>query len=320
MSMARRKTRLHRHALHFLFPHKGNGYHPHIFRTAGVTALLVLAIVLEGAYLGATKFVFPNTGFLASVLPGALVALTNDDRTAQGIGSVTEDPLLDSAAALAANDMAAKGYFAHVSPDGKSPWYWLDEVGYTYAYAGENLAVNFTDSKDVETAWMNSPTHRANIVKPEYTKIGIGVANGQYEGKDVTFVVQFFASPGAAAKAPVVAPAPTPSKTASGSIAAAPASEPANVLGAAVAPASVAAEAATSPTYTLIYVLGAIAGLLLILLIISFAVHASRGVVELLGGGIAVLVIFAILLAYNAMGLGGAVVNAPEYAPTGNTP
>jgi len=132
---------------------------------------------------------------LASVLPGALVALTNQDRAVQGLSGVTENAVLNKAAQAAAEDMAVNGYFAHISPDGKDPWYWLNQAGYAYSYAGENLAVNFTDSQKVETAWMSSPTHRANIEKPQYTKIGIGIANGTYKGKESTFVVEFFAAP-----------------------------------------------------------------------------------------------------------------------------
>ena len=198
------------HRLHdYLFPHRGNNYHPHLFSAASITALVAVVIVFEAGYLVQTKLVFLRTNFLASVLPGALVALTNQDRLAGGITGVTEDPLLDKAAQAAAQDMAAKGYFAHVSPDGKSPWYWLDQVGYRYSYAGENLAVNFTDSSAVEAAWMNSPTHRANIEKPQYTRVGFGTANGMYEGQMTTFVAEFFAAlpVAAAAQAAPVAPA-----------------------------------------------------------------------------------------------------------------
>ena len=61
---------------------------------------------------------------------------------------------------MKAQDMATLGYFAHVSPDGKTPWYWIEKVGYDYQYAGENLAINFSDSKDVTNAWMASPLHK----------------------------------------------------------------------------------------------------------------------------------------------------------------
>ncbi|MEI6553150.1 MAG: CAP domain-containing protein, partial [bacterium] len=75
------------------------------------------------------------------------------------------------------------------------PWYWIDQTGYQYSSAGENLAVNFDYSKDVVQAWMNSPTHRANIVKAKYQEIGIGIAEGFYQGRPSVFVVQMFGTP-----------------------------------------------------------------------------------------------------------------------------
>lgn len=196
---------LHHHFLDYFLPHPRNNHRPNLFSAMSVAMLVFAVIVFEGAYLVQTKFVFIKTDFLASVLPGALVALTNQDRAIQGLAGVTEDALLDKAAQAAAEDMAAKGYFAHTSPDGKTPWYWLEQVDYQYSYAGQNLAVNFTDSENVETAWMESPTHRANIVKREYTQVGFGTANGVYEGRETTFVVEFFASP-AAVKVAVSSP------------------------------------------------------------------------------------------------------------------
>ena len=188
-----RKPILH-HLHDYFLPHERNNHRPHLFSTTSVAVLALAVIILEAGFLVQTKFVYFKTDFLASVLPGALVALTNQDRLIAGLSGVTEDPLLNAAAQAAAEDMAVKGYFAHNSPDGKTPWYWLNQVGYTYSYAGQNLAVNFTDSQNVETAWLESPTHRANIMKPEYTRVGFGTANGIYEGQETTFVVEYFAA------------------------------------------------------------------------------------------------------------------------------
>jgi hypothetical protein len=97
---------------------------------------------------------------------------------------------LVEAARMKAEDMATKGYFAHTSPDGVTPWYWLDTAGYAYSYAGENLAINFVNSEDVVDAWMNSTGHRANILNKYFSEIGVGVAKGTYEGEEAIFVVQ----------------------------------------------------------------------------------------------------------------------------------
>jgi hypothetical protein len=191
--------RLRSHLRDHLLPHEGNGYKPLLFTAAGVGSVILVLLLVQAAYFVQTKIVFKDTDFLASVLPGVLATLTNKDRAENGIPALIEDTHLSQAAQMKADDMAAKGYFAHVDPEGRQPWYWFDKAGYDYTYAGENLAVNFTDSEDVEEAWMNSPTHHANIVKEQYTRIGIGVAQGTYQGKDTTFVVQFFATPRAVA-------------------------------------------------------------------------------------------------------------------------
>jgi len=133
--------------------------------------------------------------FLASIDPAVLVDFANEDREAVGIITLQWDPLLERAAYLKAKHMAENGYFAHTSPDGITPWDWLEKVDYDFSYAGENLAVNFTDSTKLYAAWINSPSHKANIMSYNFTRIGIAQATGLYKGREATFVVQFFAKP-----------------------------------------------------------------------------------------------------------------------------
>lgn len=126
------------------------------------------------------------------VSPEAIVDLTNQNREEFGIGGLEKNDLLTLAAQLKAFDMAEKGYFSHTSPEGITPWYWFNLVGYDYSHAGENLAVNFTDSYDIDKAWMESPTHKKNIINAKFDEIGVGTAVGEYKGKEVIFVVQLF--------------------------------------------------------------------------------------------------------------------------------
>ena len=146
---------------------------------------------------------------VGTILPAVVVDLTNEERADEAAVPLVRNSLLDEAARLKAEHMAKNSYFAHHSPDGVSPWYWFERVGYTYAHAGENLAIHFTDSSAVVEAWMQSPTHRANIVNNNYTEIGVGTAKGTYDGFSTVFVVQLFGTPAA----PVVAPAPAPAVT-----------------------------------------------------------------------------------------------------------
>ncbi|MES2006574.1 MAG: CAP domain-containing protein [Patescibacteria group bacterium] len=197
---------------HF-FPSTDNSYRPHLLRKPWLLFFLTVVLTAEGLYVAGEMAGQSARTFLSAVLPGEVIALTNNERAKVGDAGVTENSILALAAQNKANDMATKSYFSHVGPDGKEPWAWIREAGYSYRYAGENLAVRFDQSSDVVNAWMASPTHRANIVKSIYTEIGIGVAQGTYEGQPATFIVQYFGTPMAqAAETPVtstkVEPAP----------------------------------------------------------------------------------------------------------------
>jgi uncharacterized protein YkwD len=132
---------------------------------------------------------------LSAIYASVLVNLTNQNRVAANVSELKVSPILEKAAQMKADDMAAKGYFAHNTPEGLTPWYWFEQAGYKYIYAGENLAVNFEDSEDVETAWMNSRGHFLNIMNPNFTEIGIATSTGIYKGRQAIFVVQMFGAP-----------------------------------------------------------------------------------------------------------------------------
>ncbi|MEK9181897.1 MAG: CAP domain-containing protein [Patescibacteria group bacterium] len=179
----------------YFIPHEKNEFQPHFLRHKSMSLFLLFIIVIELGFLIEVFIVFDKTNFLASVLPGVLTNITNEKRAENNAPPLAQNELLAKAAELKAQDMATYGYFAHTSPEGKTPWYWFDQVGYHYIRAGENLAINFFESEAVAEAWMNSPTHRANIIKADYTEIGIGVVNGKYQGKNTVFVAQLFGTP-----------------------------------------------------------------------------------------------------------------------------
>lgn len=276
----------------FFLPHSENAYHPHFFKKNTVTALAAVIVFLNIVYLVHTTVIAGNTGFLAAVLPGVLTSLTNNDRVAVGLSTLTESELLKKAAALKAEDMAKRGYFAHVAPDGTTPWHWIETVRYSYTYAGENLAVKFTDSKDVEEAWMKSPTHKANIVKPQFKEIGIATAQGMYKGEEVTFIVQYFATP---SKKGITGVSKGKTVTASSSKTATSAPQ---VLGAEIEPAASQKEtpikdavliAASSPNHIMLYVLGGIFGAVALLLFLAIVIKIRVQYLEVIGAGIFLL-------------------------------
>lgn len=178
----------------YFVPHQDNDWKPHLFREASTAVLFFLIIVLFGTAVGG-RYVLTHTDLTALILPRVLVDYANEDRATKKYNQLAINPVLEKAAQLKANDMADKGYFAHKSPDGKTPWYWFEQAGYDFSYAGENLAVNFNDSVDVNTAWMNSPGHRDNIMNNNFTEIGIATAQGFYQGRPTIFVVQLFGRP-----------------------------------------------------------------------------------------------------------------------------
>jgi uncharacterized protein YkwD len=175
------------------------------FQRMALGGMLVLTILtFVGANLQARLWQ-SSQWLVSTVLPAVVVQLTNAERANLGESSLRRNSTLDKAAQMKAQHMANNEYFSHYAPDGTSPWYWFDKSGYTYAHAGENLAIHFTDSDEVVEAWMNSPTHRANIVGSQYTEIGVGTAKGKFDGYDTVYVVQLFGTP---AVAPVVKTVP----------------------------------------------------------------------------------------------------------------
>ena len=176
-------------------PHEDNDHKPHFLRPKSAARILGFIVCIEVILLSQV-YVFPQfKDFLAAVLPGVLVDLTNNSRADADTGDLTVNPLLVISAQQKAEHMARNGYFAHDSPTGESPWFWFDKSGYKFLYAGENLAVHFTDSEDVHRAWMASQTHRANILNPNFTEIGIGIAQGVFLGGNALFIVEHFGRP-----------------------------------------------------------------------------------------------------------------------------
>ncbi|GAA0279584.1 hypothetical protein GCM10009539_79390 [Cryptosporangium japonicum] len=104
-----------------------------------------------------------------------VVALVNTARAQAGCDPVHADPKLTSASLLHSQDMIARGYFSHNTPDGASPWDRAKEAGYEVP-TGENIAQGQKTADAVMDAWMNSEGHRANILNCSSKAIGVGVA------------------------------------------------------------------------------------------------------------------------------------------------
>lgn len=315
--------RWHEPLVCYLVPHESNNFRPKILEAGVIGAILLLVVIIQGAYLIESRIVTKTPDFLAAVLPAVLVTLTNADRATNGLHALAVDPLLVAAAQKKADDMAAKGYFAHVTPEGYQPWHFLELVGYRYEAAGENLAVNFDESEDVSKAWMDSPTHRENILRGQYTHVGIAVARGTYKGREATFVAQFFgrptpalaAAPAVTPSAPAPAPAPTPVPAETPPVEVAEVESPTAPIAVAspdvvvlgeeapeaplIAPAGVIEQLAASPSKVVVPLLVTLAGLIALMFVLAVFAHIKVPHLQALGGTLALLFIVVGLLAYN---------------------
>jgi hypothetical protein len=186
---------VHRHAKDHFIPHEGNNHIPHVLSHRVLLGYSV-AMVLLKILVVATPILLPSASLYSSAItPKNIVDLTNAVRRSLHIPELAQNILLDQAATAKGKDMLAKGYFAHTSPQGVTPWFWIKNTGYKYRSAGENLAVHYTSAEGVEDAWLASPSHRANIVSTKYSEIGVGVVQGTFENFPSILVVQMFGKP-----------------------------------------------------------------------------------------------------------------------------
>jgi hypothetical protein len=227
---------------HFI-PHHRNNYHPHILghRVLGLFSLLLMAVKVATIAIIALGPVVP--AFSSAITTTNIINLTNDARVTSGLAALGSNSLLAKAAQAKADDMLARQYFSHNTPDGKTPWTFIQAAGYSYLMAGENLAVDFTEAENVQSAWMNSPGHKANILNKSFEEIGIGIASGMFEGHQSTIVVQMFGTPIAQkvttqSQPTEVAPASTPTPAPTATTAPKASNPPAPVKVAAVQPTS----------------------------------------------------------------------------------
>lgn len=192
----RLKRTARRHLKLAFVPHAANQFRPHAVRRYGLMTLLLLIIGTQAAYnVTATGTVLGTKTTIASQ---ELLKDTNARREYHGLQALRLNSELSKAAALKAQDMLTQQYWAHVAPDGKTPWYWLEEARYDYVTAGENLARGFTTSGAALSAWMSSSDHRKNILDEGYTDVGFAVADGMLEGKPTTLIVALYGQPAVA--------------------------------------------------------------------------------------------------------------------------
>lgn len=230
--------------------HKPRGVSDHAFKKVYwpyIPVILIIAALLSfGTQTGAFASMLRHPGgrvlsYATSMSIGGLLADTNTARAQNGFGGLNLNGSLNAAAQAKANDMAARNYWSHNTPEGNPPWVFVSAQGYSYQKLGENLAAGFSNEQSTIDGWMASPPHRENLLDPAFSDVGFGYANNpnytSAGGGPMTIVVAFYGKPKVLAAQTSAPPAATSNSTPS-----TPASTPSS------APAAASQQPAPQPT------------------------------------------------------------------------
>jgi len=180
------------HIFHFFVPHKKNNHRAKILHNISLF-VLIISVALVSSFSIVVYRTHPEVlGVSYQITDVELLNLTNYERVQEGLAPLSFNSRLATAAQKKGQHMFEHNYWAHFGPDGASPWDFIRGEGYNYTYAGENLAKGFTTSYDAVKAWMKSPTHRANILSPNYTEVGFSISEGRLQNEDTVLIVQEF--------------------------------------------------------------------------------------------------------------------------------
>jgi len=148
-------------------------------------------------------FLLPNIAYFTDITSENLIDLTNQERVKAGLNVVTANQLLAKAAYNKGQAILTSQTFKH-NLDGQKFSSWIKDAGYQYSYVGENLAVDFVTAEGIISTWLDSPTHRKNLLEPQFSEIGIATVEGMFQGQNTIIVVQILGSPPQAIAYPMV--------------------------------------------------------------------------------------------------------------------
>jgi hypothetical protein len=139
-------------------------------------------------------FLLPNTAFFSSITEENIILLTNRERQKAGLSALTANQHLASAAYAKGRAIFERQEFSH-HLENRAFSSWIRDAGYDYSHVGENLAIDFITSEGTVRAWMESESHRRNILNRDYRETGVAVIEGNFNGHDAILIVQIFGSP-----------------------------------------------------------------------------------------------------------------------------
>lgn len=204
------KIKKPRRSLSHSHPHRPKGLSTRVFEKVYWPYLPVLLIIGILLSLGFQSHVLPSAfhnptskvlSYATEMSSKELLAETNDMRTLNNVSSLKLNSSLNAAAQAKANDMAARNYWSHITPDGSQPWTFVSNQNYSYQKLGENLAAGFSDSEAAIKGWMASAGHRDNLLDPLFSEVGFGFANNPdyvANGGPMTIIVAFYGRPASA--------------------------------------------------------------------------------------------------------------------------
>lgn len=282
---------------HLLFPRESNNHRSKLLHHESLVIVIIIFFVGEIAF-GIVKDRYQNVlGDATDISSQVLLSLTNQQREKNGVSPLVMNDKLTQAATYKAKYMFANNFWAHNAPDGTTPWYFIKQAGYDYMYAGENLARGFSTSKDVVDAWMNSPSHRENVLSPNYKDIGFAVSEGTLLNEHTTLVVEMFGS----LKQPVLNEQTNNSQAA-----------PAAVPEVAYSPQTLPASVVTKPlvdSFTLAkYISIATLGLFIFVFISDMIIVERKKIVRFVGHNLDHIIFLSLIFFLIIMGSRGAVL------------
>ena len=186
----------------FFIAHPGNNFHPKILKPGLILMLAVILIVIR-------VLLSPVQTEGSATDSQILMSLINRERSDRNLPILFLSQPLLAASAVKSQDMIDRDYFAHQNPDGDYVWGEIAAAGYgQYKILGENLAIDFATSEGMIQAWIDSPSHRENLLHPDFEHQGLTALYGDYQGRYTNLTTSLFGAQEASAQTPTAPPAP----------------------------------------------------------------------------------------------------------------
>lgn len=169
-----------------------------IYLTINISLVLILQAFLMGMlfFVPASAQIFnPSQTEVKPIDANEILYIVNQERVQYNLDVLTQNEDLQNAAQAKADYLMTEQFFSHTGKNGEPFSTWVKQTNYAYLRIGENLAIFFANNEEVVQAWLNSETHRKNILNPYYSETGLAISHGLYQNKPTYIVVQIFGQP-----------------------------------------------------------------------------------------------------------------------------